>query len=291
MILVANITIYEITDVNESMPSKICSVGKSILKPLVPTNAKEGAVLVVSSAIGLASLKVGAVAVGAYRYYKEPKGKIKKITLDTVETGFKNANGNTWVESQYYIQHPKQKRKNLLIEANSFIRYLEDERLGEILDYLIKEGRFNQIKIKSNNKFGFKGKIGATGFSLPVSSEKDDNGEAIKVDANISANNTTNAIHEVVFSCKKLPPKRTDNEADYVWIDSFKKLTAVVENSKITEEGEIFIQEEFVNDFQIDASLSSMINLDFNVETDKNYTITIEAKRTFLKESFWKNFL
>ena len=123
----AKLAVYELTEEQESKTKMIYSY----VKPFVPTTKKEAVLAVAGIATGLASVKVGLSAVGAYCVYKDRQEKAKKINLETIERDFKNANENNWVESQYYIQHPKRKRKNVLIEANTFIRYIEDERLGE----------------------------------------------------------------------------------------------------------------------------------------------------------------
>ena len=274
----SNLMVYEITDQDESTKSKIYSY----VRPFVPSNIKEGVALGISAATGFASIRFASIAVGAYAVYKESQAKAKKIGRDVLEKRFVNAKDNNWVDSQYYIQHPKRKRANYLIEADSFIQYIEDERIGEILDYLMRKGRFNQIKITSNNKNGFKGKAEAGDFSIPFLNGEKSETETIDVNFKVEAKEKTDIIQEVVFTCDKLPVYNPSEKVDYVWIDSFKKLKALVEGSKGDSTSEIKVTEKFVNDFSVDASLSAMIKLDFNIETDKSYDMTIEAKRTTL---------
>ncbi|MBO6182679.1 MAG: hypothetical protein J6N44_03675 [Acidaminococcaceae bacterium] len=274
----SNLMVYEITDQDESTKSKIYSY----VRPFVPSNIKEGVVLGLSAATGIASIRIASIAVGAYAVYKESQAKAKKIRRDVLENRFVNAKDNNWVDSQYYIQHPKRKRANYLIEADSFIQYIEDERIGEILDYLRRKGRFNQIKITSKNKNGFKGKAKAGNFSIPFLNKEKGEEEKIDVNVEVEAKEKTEIITKIVYTCDKLPTYDPTEKVDYVWIDSFKKLKALVEGCKGDSTSEIKVTEKFVNDFTIDASFSAMIKLDFNIETDKSYDMIIEAKRTSL---------
>ena len=81
--------------------------------------------------------------------------RVNVIQSDTELQQYKNAQGNDWItdqklfkKKQYYIRHPKKNKRNLLIEANSFCEYIEDEQKEELIDFIFSHCRVRSILIE-----------------------------------------------------------------------------------------------------------------------------------------------
>lgn len=68
---------------------------------------------------------------------------------------FENAYGNEWFinrkalkRKQYYIRHPKKLSRNILIEAQSFYKYVEQQQTEELLNYIKSHCSAKRIQIE-----------------------------------------------------------------------------------------------------------------------------------------------
>ena len=76
------------------------------------------------------------------------------ITSQEELNTFTNANENEWFinnkslkKKQYYIGHPKKNQQKILIEANDFYNYIENEQTGELVQFIKSHCPAKTIKI------------------------------------------------------------------------------------------------------------------------------------------------
>lgn len=77
---------------------------------------------------------------------------------------FENAYNNEWVinnkalkQKQYYIRHPKKMKSNVLIEAKSFYKYIEEEQKTELLEFIESHCVAKSIQIDRTEIVGYSG--------------------------------------------------------------------------------------------------------------------------------------
>ena len=143
----------------------------------------------------------------------ERKG-IQLIDSEEKLKKYKNAQGNEWVSAQkpfrkkqFYIRHPKSDKRSLLIEAESFSEYIEDEQKEELIDFIFSHCRVKSILIEQ---------IDGDGASLGVDSKV--KGMDIKGSAEYGKKKE-DYYH---FSSRKRLRKK-ESQKEYLWLDEWVK--------------------------------------------------------------------
>ncbi len=161
-----------------------------------------------------------------------------------------------------------------MIEADQFVKYIEDERISEIIAYIFQNcNPKNSITIKSNNLKNSKGKT-----KTKISIAPEESTDFLGIDAEIAGNagKTKSLVEVVTINCHDINDHKKKEYMDrkFVWIDEFKKLKAAVVSNAFT------IEEKIDNAWGagIDAKLAKQINLDFDINYDKKYSLYIEVK-------------
>lgn len=210
-----------------------------------------------------AAAAVGTVAGGAILgVNNEIKYQINPISWDEVNSNYVNAHNDNW-HIQYYIQHPKYKKATFLIDPGQFAKYIEKERLSEIINYLMKIGRFNDIVLETSNKNGFKGEVKLN--------ELCDFKGTVK---NLNKN-------KIEIAVDHLEPSAENEKFDYVWMeDEFKALKTAIDNSVASESATLTYNQEFENKFQVNGEMIAKVGLDLDLTADTSYFLKIEASRT-----------
>ena len=177
---------------------------------------------------------------------------------------WKNANNNTWVyceknskKKQLYIQHPKQSHKNILIEANSFYNYIEEEQKNELLSYIMSHCSAKVIKIQKKESIEAKGKIKAN--VKTVSAEGEINYQNARGDFYLYTNPR---------GCPKIKPMK-----EYLWLDK-----SIMNSINLLRTGAILTQEyEIDYSFGLSAGEAKTLGLDINKHKKYSYTVHIEC--------------
>lgn len=178
--------------------------------------------------------------------------------------GFENAHGNRWAdgrkanifqEKQYYIRHPKLLNRHLLIEAESFYDYIEEEQKDELLDFILSHCPAKSIQIDRVEGSNIKARtrvnaVDATG-GLEIEKRK----------GNFLSYNNPN--------CSPLfTPRET-----YLWLDNsiMRSISALSEGASLTQ--------RYESDFTcgLTAMEAKTIGLDISKHKKYIYTIHIEC--------------
>lgn len=220
----------------------------------------------------IAVVGVAAVAIFIYDIYRE---NVYVLSSEEIKK-YKNAYGNNWVEkTQYYIQHPKVECSNILIEADQFTRYIEQEKIEEIIAFIFQNCEpSNSITIKTSKKKNVN--TSASGKGNFTTSTASGNTESINADVGGRFSND-NALSTVTsIDCRSINHnKRNEYKTKrLVWIDEFKNLKAAVISNAFR------IEEHIDNTWAagIDAGLAKQIKFDFDVDSDNSYSLFIEVK-------------
>lgn len=174
---------------------------------------------------------------------------------------YKNAYNNEWVihnkalkTRQYYIQHPKATRSNILIEAEAFYKYIEEEMRQEILDYVQ-----SHCPVKSLT------------FYKEETTDKEAKAFAKLVDAN--GKHTRNKGELISFRGAKGIIKESTIE-EYVWLEDSIKL-----GIRALEDGTGTFQKSFESDetFGLTAKEAKTLGLDMKGHKKFKYTLKVEC--------------
>lgn len=177
---------------------------------------------------------------------------------------YENAYKNEWVidssnlkQRQYYIRHPKKNSRNILIEAKSFYKYIEEEQKDELVEFIMAHCPYKIIKID---------RYEAVENSVNVSSSikgADINGgfEYGKSRGNYYSVSNPNGV-----------PKVSSRE-NYFWIDKsvMRSIMSLSEGASLTQSYE----SDFT--FGLNAEEAKTIGLDMNHHKKYSYTIHIEC--------------
>ncbi len=201
------------------------------------------------------------------------------FVLSTEEINkYKNAHGNRWVEkTQYYIGHPKTEYSNFLIEADQFVHYIEQEKIEEIIAFILQNCKpQNSITIKKSSIKGINVNLSGKG-SFMTGTNKIGKTQNINADMGGHLNNEEGLVIVTRIDCKKINQKKLNEYKlkKLVWInDEFKNLRAAVISNAFT------IEENIKNNWGtgLDADLAKIIKFDFDANSDSGYSLLIEVK-------------
>lgn len=178
---------------------------------------------------------------------------------------FKNAYNNDWIihnkalkTRQYYIQHPKKSKSNVLIEAQSFYQYIEEEMCHEMMDYV-------QRHCPAKSFF----------FYREESHEKDGNANAKRNMANFHANLKQHKNKSTLLSVQGakgvLKPSTVE---EYIWLEDTIKL-----GIRALEDGSGSFEKSFISDetFGLTAKEAKTLGLDMKGHKKFKYTLKVEC--------------
>lgn len=195
--------------------------------------------------------------------------KYKLIDSQTALKEFENGNGNDWTKfgkglgkRQFYIRHPKIKDRKILIEANTFAEYVEQEQKHELINYILSHCKAKKIYIDKVIKNKSKGKLGVSwGLNNYVDSDvdfKSMKGDYYKLEREVS-----------FFNDIKLS-EPLDN---YYWLDKF-----LMDSIDALSKGGILQQKYFMDyKFGLDAKVCNEIGMNLKTASTYQYNIYIEC--------------
>lgn len=194
---------------------------------------------------------------------------------------FINAHNESWNDDVYYIRHPKQYMDRYLIKADTFLQYIEQQQLAEIIAYVRNNCNPHRIFIETSNTSGFKGGVnGRIQWKAQPASDSNNTG-SINIGTNASLRQHSYNRIEIICTNRIKPSEQVKN---FVWIDDFSVLKTAIDNYGNEK---ISIDQEIIRGWYISAKLASFIGLDngtakgsigssISSESKYNFHITIE---------------
>ena len=173
---------------------------------------------------------------------------------------WKNANGNAWVycsktmkKKQLYIQHPKQSRQNILIEAKSFYDYIEEEQKNELISYIMSHCSAKVIKIQKEESIEAKGKIKA-------------NVKTVNTEGGVNYQNARGDFYLYTNprGCPKIKPLK-----EYLWLDK-----SIMNSINLLEKGAALTQ-SYEMDYSFGLSVGEAKTLGLDINKHKKYFYTV----------------
>ena len=192
-----------------------------------------------------------------------------------------NAHNESWNDDVYYIRHPKQYMDRYLIKADTFLQYIEQQQLAEIIAYVRNNCNPHRIFIETSNTSGFKGGVnGRIQWKAQPASDSNNTG-SINIGTNASLRQHSYNRIEIICTNRIKPSEQVKN---FIWIDDFSVLKIAIDNY---ENEKISIDQEIKRSWNISAELASFIGLDngtakgsigssISSESKYNFHITIE---------------
>lgn len=176
---------------------------------------------------------------------------------------FENACGNDWIineksfnQKQYYIRHPKMKKRNLLIEAKSFYDYIEEEQKDELVDYILSHCSAKYIKIDKLDVVTTKGKGSAK--------VKD-----VSPQGTLKQGISKKDIYEYD---NPNGTKTVPTHSHYIWLNNslMRSISALSEGGSLTQ--------AYESDFTFGLSIGEAKTIGLDLSKHKKYTYTIHVK-------------
>lgn len=216
-------------------------------------------------AVGGSTAAVGAAALlfgkDMKRLYDEKRCFI--ISSEEELSKFKNASGFAWKyneksmrKKQYYIRHPMIAKQNLLIEANNFYKYIDEEQKEELIQFIAAHCPAKRIEIDREEVADSSAGANGSAKGLELSGEYD------------YSNHKGNYF---TINCPNGFPKE-EPRTEYYWIDP-SLLTSV----KYLSEGAVLTQ-KYESDFRFGFSASEAKTLGLNMNCHKNYIYTVHIE-------------
>ena len=209
--------------------------------------------------VALAAYLIGIGAINLKRLADENRFFVIKNEEELKQ--YKNAYNNEWVKHnkalktrQYYIQHPKATKSNILIEAEAFYKYIEEEMRQEILDYVQ-----SHCPVKSLT------------FYKEETTDKEAKAFVKLMDAN--GKHARNKGELISFRGAKGIIKESTIE-EYVWLEDSIKL-----GIRALEDGTGTFQKSFESDetFGLTAKEAKALGLDMKGHKKFKYTLKVEC--------------
>jgi len=246
-------------------PTKIDDIKSTLTNSSIVTNYAK--IVAYSALAAIPPITIIANPVILKRFYDNNRYFV--IHSEEELSHFENANNNEWIinnkslrKRQYYIQHPKKSKSNLLIEAQSFYSYIEEELRKEVLDYVqshcpAKTLIFSRQEVNAKNA-GLNLKIKTNTFNPDVNTNGNfsQNSETL-----ISFKNTTGTIRPRVLE-------------EYLWLDDSVKL-----GIRALEGGHGTFSKSFYSDqtFGLTALEANTLGLNMNFYKKFKYSLTVEC--------------
>lgn len=177
-----------------------------------------------------------------------------------------NANDNSWIindkslkQRQYYIRHPKKSQENILIEANDFYRFIEEEQKDELIEYILAYCPAKVIKIDKNESTGISGNVHTNIDSIDLK---------IGGKHNIVKGNYYIKKAKLFRRLKRETPRDK-----YYWLDK-----SIMRSISTMKKGETFIDIlEIDFTFGLNASEAKTIGLNMEMYKKISYTIYVKC--------------
>ena len=174
--------------------------------------------------------------------------------------GYTNARGNNWVmsdrpggKSQYYIVHPKKSSSKVLIEAEAFHKYIDDEEKAELLDFIFSHCPVKNIQITRKEVSAITGNAKLKAVNVNADFLK-------KEEMYFNWSSKNGAVN-----------RRTRRE--YVWLE--KSLMSSI--AALKKGGSLDISYNSDRTFGLKASEARMIGIDTKCHKEYTYRIVIEC--------------
>ncbi|MEG2347779.1 MAG: hypothetical protein RSB50_08865 [Cetobacterium sp.] len=182
------------------------------------------------------------------------------IKTDEELSKFKNALNNDWIyERQYYIRHPKQNKKEVLIEAEKFLEYIYREQAIEIIHYLKSKLNLKKFKILFINTINKK----QSWFA--------------KIEEEINLETEIEIEKSTKYSLNIDSPEgfgKIESSREYIWLKDFGELEVVTEG---------FLSGSFKrvisvdNTFDVGLDLNRYLGFDISNKTSNKVLIEFEV--------------
>lgn len=202
--------------------------------------------------------------------------KPKAIKSEEELTKYHNPLGNSWVESdriqgikQLYIRHPKRQYSHLLIEAEHFYDYIEDEYYNELYNYILSHCSPTLIKVDKKAK-------SSLGINIAIDTKKSKPQEPMKkgrklvkkeLDNYATLDYSRNRGNYMALQFKRSP--HVQPLPQYVWLEK-SLMTAI---NGLTKGARLSKRVEVKNSFGLTSSMAKRIGL--NVSSCKDYELKI----------------
>ncbi|ELC8442577.1 hypothetical protein QYB59_001604 [Clostridium perfringens] len=206
---------------------------------------------------------------------------------------FENPLGERWIaKKQYYINHPKKSKENLLIEANKFHEYIFREQLEEVANYLHYKLHINSLKIEVEEGNDFSSytnlhieemKLNGEGkaelednktLEIKWSEKVVENDTAAEVtERNINLRSETNGNsalesnwkEEVRVNQKEIEEnsgnENLNSQNEYLWIGDFKGLVDMVNEAMTSNRNVLTYNLEIDNSFEMSEKIAKKIGV------------------------------
>ncbi len=186
--------------------------------------------------------------------------KLKHICTEEELSHYKNAMNFGWVKngSQWYILHPKREMENVLIEAQNFYEYIENEQRGEIINYIFSHCPVKSIKIDKEEASAFKA-----------------SGKGFVQGANISAGVGYSLVKGNYYnwSSPNGVSNTVESKNEYLWLEkSFMDSVA-----RLSDGGNFSDTYHYDFTFGLAAKEAKTIGLDIKKHKNYNYRIEIQC--------------
>lgn len=182
------------------------------------------------------------------------------IKTDEELSKFKNALNNDWIyERQYYIGHPKQNKKEILIEAEKFLQYIYAEQAIEIMHYLKSKLNLKKFKI------------------LFINTKNKKQSWFTTLEEEINLENEVEIKKSTQYSLSIDTPEgfgKIDSSREYIWLKDFGELEIVIEG---------FLRGSFKriisvdNTFDVGVNLNGYLGFDISSKTSNKVLIEFEV--------------
>lgn len=171
---------------------------------------------------------------------------------------FSEAFGNDWVEDEYYIRHPKKIKTDVLIPAERFHQYIIREQISDIISYIRANVRVKKLEISFEK--GIVSGVGVQGIVDGISFEG-------------SVNASCSSEYSVLIDCNR-PLKASEKKKEYIWIDEFQHLQAVIDE---TFDSRFEINEAFDLSFGLDVKAAKLVGMNAALSAQYSFKIDVTA--------------
>lgn len=176
---------------------------------------------------------------------------------------FENACGNDWIsnkkslkQKQYYIRHPKNTNRNLLVEAKAFYDYIEEEQKDELVDYILSHCSAKYIKINRLDVVKTKGKASAKI-------------KGVDPKATLEGGISKKDVYEYnnPHGTQMMP-----THSQYIWLNNslMRSISALSEGGSLTQ--------TYESDFTFGLSVGEAKTIGLDLSKHKKYTYSIHVK-------------
>ena len=219
--------------------------------------------LIATGPVGVVAALAANVGASALdRFVKENRFYVIETTTELAK--YENALGNEWItnqkalkQKQYYIRHPKKSQQNILIEANDFYNYIEEEQKDELIEFIMAHCPAKVIQIDRAECV----EVGGNASGKIKGADLSGGANYGKTKGNYFSLVNPNGVPRVAA------------RENYFWIDKsiMRSIASLTEGASITQS----YQSDFT--FGLNVSEAKTIGLDMSMHKKFSYTIHIEC--------------